>query len=165
MSAQTSWREKMRVIIFEADTPAGKVFDVVLIICIVLSVIVVMLDSVGPISEQHGKLLHLLEWIFTVLFTLEYVVRLACVGRPLRYAGSFFGIVDLMAVLPTYLSLLLPGGHYLLVIRILRVLRIFRVLKLAQYLSEADYLMHALQASRRRIYLFLFTVMTLVVIL
>ncbi|SHK17171.1 voltage-gated potassium channel [Desulfatibacillum alkenivorans DSM 16219] len=152
-------------IIFEADTPAGKAFDVILIISIMLSVLVVMADSVHSIQVQYGKALYVLEWGFTVLFTVEYVLRLICVGKPLRYAGSFFGIVDLLAILPTYLSVLIPGSHYLTVIRVLRLLRVFRVLKLAQYVGEANVLMGALASSRRKITVFLFAVAAMVVIL
>ena len=124
-----------------------------------------MLDSVSSIAAVYGGLFYTLEWIFTILFTVEYFLRLICVGRPLRYVTSFFGIIDLMAILPTYLSLLLPGSRYLVVIWSLRLLRIFRVLKLVQYLGEADLLMRALRASQRKITLFLFTVLNLVVIL
>ncbi len=151
--------------IFEADTPPGKAFDLVLIVSIVLSVLAVVLESVSAIEARHGPALRAIEWSFTLLFTVEYGLRLLCVQRPWRYATSFFGLVDLLAILPTYLSLLLPGTHYLLVIRALRVLRVFRVFKLAQYLSEAQLLKQALVASRRKIAVFLFTVLTLVVII
>lgn len=160
-----NWRNTLYTIIFEADTPAGKIFDEILIITIVLSVIVVMLDSVKEISASYGGLFYSLEWIFTIMFTVEYLLRLICVGRPIRYATSFFGIIDLIAILPAYFSLFLPGSEYLLVVRSLRLLRIFRVLKLVQYLGEADLLMRALRKSRRKITLFLFTVLNLVVIL
>ena len=150
--------------IFEADTPAGRAFDVLLIVSILASVTAVMLDSIGPVRSVHGRLLNGVEWCFTLMFTLEYLLRLACVGRPLKYALSFYGIVDLLAIIPTYLSLVLPGSHYLLVIRILRILRIFRILKLVPYLGEARLLMKALKASGRKIAVFLYTVMTLVVI-
>ena len=112
------WRAKLHEIIFEADTPIGKWFDIVLIISIVLSVIAVMLDSVHSINQKYGHQLFLVEWFFTLLFSLEYILRLACVGRPLRYAISFFGIIDLLAILPTYLSLIIAGSHYLIVIRV-----------------------------------------------
>ncbi len=160
-----SWRKKSFEIIFEADTPAGKWFDIVLIICILLSVIVVMLDSVSSIGTKYGKFLYALEWFFTILFTAEYIMRLICVGRPIRYAVSFFGIVDLLAILPTYMSLIFFGSRYLAVVRVLRVLRIFRVLKLGHHTKEATVLRRALYASRRRILVFLFVVLTLVVII
>ncbi len=159
------WRQELYRIIFEADTRAGKWFDVALIVSIVLSVIVVMLDSSHDFRREYGRVLYVLEWFFTILFSVEYVARILCVGSRLRYMVSFFGIVDLLAVLPTYVSLLIPGSQYLMVIRILRVLRIFRVLSLATYMAEARYLVQALKASRRRIVVFLFTVMTAVVIL
>jgi voltage-gated potassium channel len=151
-------------IIFEADTPAGKLFDVVLIWAILLSVIAVMLDSISAFNKTYGHFLYTLEWFFTILFTIEYILRLTCVGRPIRYAKSFYGIVDLLAIVPTYLSILLPGSQYLLIIRILRILRIFRVLKLVKYMGEARLLIKALQASRLKISVFLFTVLILVII-
>ncbi|NBC16014.1 MAG: ion transporter [Bacteroidetes bacterium] len=161
----SGWRLRGYEIIFESDTPLGKAFDMTLIVIILLSVVAVMLESIGSVHEQYGAWLRAAEWVFTVLFTIEYVVRLICVGRRLRYARSFFGIVDLLAVIPTYLSVLAPGAQYLLVIRLLRVLRVFRVLKLAAYMTEATVLAHALRASRRKIEIFVFTVLTLVCIL
>jgi voltage-gated potassium channel len=158
------WRAKLHEVIFEADTPAGKTFDIVLIICILASVVAVMLESVAPIRARHGRLLNDIEWFFTILFTIEYLLRLICIGRPWKYATSFFGIVDLLAVLPTYLDVLIPGTGYLFVFRILRLLRIFRVLKLVQYVSEANVLLQALRASGRKIIVFLFAVITIVVI-
>lgn len=157
-------RRRLHEIIFEADTPAGKWFDVVLIISIVASVGVVMLDSVEIWRGRYGGMLHGLEWGFTLLFTAEYLLRLFCVRRPLGYAVSFLGVVDLLAILPTYVSLLVPGSQYLIVIRVLRVLRVFRVLKLANYIGEASVLSRALRASRRKITVFLLAVLTLVVI-
>lgn len=159
-----TWRQKLHTIIFEADTPAGKLYDVVLIGSILISVFVVLMDSVHAIRLTYGQWLIAIEWIFTALFTVEYFLRLAVVRRPVNYAFSFFGLVDLAAILPTYLSLMHPVTRYLTVIRMLRLLRIFRVLKLVQYLREAQYLAEALKASRRKITVFLFTVLTLVVI-
>jgi voltage-gated potassium channel len=164
-TSSAQWRESMRVIIFEADTPAGKLFDVLLIVSILLSVGAVMLDTVEAVQTRYGVWLLTLEWFFTILFTIEYALRLACAPRPLGYARSFFGVVDLLAILPTYASLLLPGSHYLLVIRILRVLRVFRVLKLVQYVGEANVLATALRASRHKILVFLLAILALVVIL
>lgn len=158
------WQIKLYEIIFEADTPAGKAFDILLILSIGLSVVTVMLDSINTIRTQYVNLLHAVEWFFTILFTAEYVLRLFCAKRPVRYACSFFGIIDLLAIIPTYFSLFFPGSQYMLVIRILRVLRIFRVFKLVQYLGEANVLMQALYASRRKITIFLFTFVTLVII-
>jgi voltage-gated potassium channel len=157
-------RARLHEIIFEADTKGGRLFDLVLIWSILLSVLAVMLDSVNSINRVHGIFLYRLEWFFTILFTIEYLMRLSCIGRPLRYARSFFGLVDLIAIVPTYLSLLLPGSQYLLVIRILRVLRIFRVLKLAQYIHEANILIRALRGSSRKIAVFFSVILTLVVI-
>ncbi|MCK4502162.1 MAG: ion transporter, partial [Desulfuromonadales bacterium] len=151
-------------IIFEADTPAGKLFDVVLIVSIVVSVTVVMLDSVAALAAQYGQWFLLLEWFFTLMFTVEYLLRLSCIGRPSKYARSFYGVVDLLSILPSYVSLFLPGGKYLLVIRILRLLRVFRVLKLVQYVGESNYLQRALWASRRKIAVFLLSVFLLMII-
>ena len=164
-SPQSPWRHKIHEIIFEADTPAGKWFDIILIICIILSVIAVMLDSVQSIRMEYGEILIYAEWVFTILFTIEYIFRLISVTRPMLYATSFFGIVDLLAILPSYISLFYPGGQYLVVIRLLRILRIFRVLKLVQYVGESKLLIQALRASRRKITIFIFTVLTIVTIL
>ena len=159
------WRSQFHEIIFEADTPAGKLFDVVLIGSIILSVIVVILDSVPWIQFKYGAILYALEWFFTILFTIEYILRLLCVYRPIHYATSFFGVVDLLAILPTYISLFIPGSQYLLTIRVLRLLRIFRVFKLAPYINEAQVITTALRASRRKISVFLLGVMTIVIII
>lgn len=158
------WRGYLYEVIFEHDTPAGKWFDVILILSIALSVIAVMLDSVGSIRKEYGKLLYAIEWGFTILFTVEYVLRIVSIRRPIKYAISFFGIIDLLSIVPTYLNLLLPGSRYLLVLRVLRMLRVFRVLKLVRYVGEANLLLRALAASRRKITVFLFTVLTMVVI-
>ncbi len=159
------WRERLRIIIFEADTPAGKAFDVALLIAIVLSVTAVMLESVSWASARYGAALDAWEWAFTLLFTVEYVLRLISVPKPTHYARSFFGLVDLLAILPTYLSLLIPGAESLLVIRGLRLMRIFRVFKLGQFLGEASLLRRALAASRHKITIFLGMIVILVVIL
>ena len=162
--APSHFRKTLYRIIFEADTAAGKAFDLALILVILLSVLVVLIDSVRDVHENLGELLYLAEWLFTILFTIEYIFRLACVKKPLRYATSFFGIIDLLAILPTYVSLLFPGGQSLLVIRVLRVLRVFRVLKLSRHLQEKQILGKALLASRRKIIVFLSIVVTLVVV-
>lgn len=163
---QLSGRRKILFeVIFEADTPAGKWFDVILILCIVTSVTVVMLSSVGAINQSWGRLLYTLEWVFTILFTIEYIFRLVCVGNAARYAVSFFGLVDLLAIVPSYVGIVLAGTQYLAVVRILRALRIFRVLKLAECVGEANTLKRALLASRKKILVFLFAVLTLVVII
>jgi voltage-gated potassium channel len=158
------WQERMHEIIFEADTPAGMAFDVSLLIAIILSVLAVCLESVTAIREQYGGALHAVEWVFTILFTVEYVLRLLCVGRPWRYARSFYGLVDLLAILPTYVSLFIPGAQSLLVIRALRLLRIFRVLKMVHFLGEERMLHAALRASVRKIIVFLGGVLMVVLI-
>jgi voltage-gated potassium channel len=163
--SEAPWRARLHEIIFEADTPAGRAFDVALIGAIMVSVVVVMLESVHPLAARYGLALRAAEWTLTALFTVEYVLRLLAVRRPLRYAVSFFGIVDLAAILPAYLSLFFPGGQYLLTIRVLRLLRIFRVLKLAEFLTEAHVLGRALRASGHKIAVFIFTVVTLVVLI
>ncbi len=160
-----AWRRAGFEVIFEAETGAGKAFDVLLILSILASVVVVLLDSVTSIRAAHGMLLLKLEWTFTLMFTVEYAFRIFCVSKPLRYITSFYGLVDLLAILPTYVGLLLPGAEVLMVVRVLRVLRIFRVLKLGQYLGEGRLLVTALAASRKKITVFLLGVLTLVVIL
>ncbi|GAB3927863.1 ion transporter [Larkinella terrae] len=159
------WRSRLHEVIFESDTPAGKTFDILLIGSILLSVTVVMLESIKSVRAAYGPVLNGIEWFFTGLFTIEYILRLISVRQPWRYALSFFGLVDILALLPTYLSWLVPGGHYLFTIRILRLLRVFRILKLSEYLSEATTLTTALRASRRKISVFILTVILLVVII
>jgi voltage-gated potassium channel len=155
----------MHEVIFEADTPAGKAFDVVLLVFIVLSVIAVVLESVQGFGASHGPLLRRIEWGFTILFSIEYLLRIVSIGRPSRYVFSAFGVIDLLAILPTYLSLFFTGTQSLIVIRAIRLLRIFRVLKLARFVGEARMLRQALRASLRKIIVFLFTVLTMVVII
>jgi voltage-gated potassium channel len=158
------WRRRIHEIIFEADTPGGKAFDIALLVLIFLSVFIVMLESVTAIRIDYGRPLRLIEWGFTILFTIEYVLRLISVGKPTRYALSFFGIVDFLAILPTYMSLFVAGTQSLLVIRVLRLLRIFRVLKLVHFVGEAQMLRAAIRASVRKIIVFLGAVLTLVII-
>lgn len=160
-----SVRRRMYHVIFEAESRLGRAFDVALILTILLSVAVVMLDSVATYRESHGSLLWTLEWTFTLIFTVEYALRLSCVVSPRKYAFSFFGVIDLLAILPTFIALALPGAKYFLVVRILRILRIFRVLKLATYVQESNQLSRALWASRRKIVVFLFAVFTIVIVL
>lgn len=157
-------RELYRVI-FGHDTTAGKAFDVALIVAILASVIAVMADSVASIRATHSGLLRAVEWAFTGLFTLEYILRLYCVPQPVAYARSFFGVIDVASILPSYLSLLVPGTQYLIVLRILRVLRVFRILKLAEYVGEANVLLVAIRESRRKVFVFIATVVTLAVVL
>ena len=158
-------RNKLYKIIFRSDTPAGKGFDVLLIVSILLSVIVVMLDSVQYYNNKYGDILYIMEWIFTLLFTVEYFLRIYCINRPLIYMRSFFGIIDILSIIPTYISIFFPASRYLSIIRILRVLRIFRVLKLIFYIGEANILMDALVSARRKIIVFLFFIFTLATII
>jgi voltage-gated potassium channel len=157
-------RHRTYEVIFGSDTPPGRLFDVVLIVLILTSVLVIMLESVASVRTEYGSSLRAAEWIFTLLFTVEYVTRLWCVGRPLTYAKSFLGLIDLLAVIPTYVSLLVPGGQVITVVRILRVLRVFRILKLAHYIGEAGVLVRALRASRYKITVFVLTIVSITVI-
>ena len=159
-----SARARAYEVIFGHETLAGKTFDLLLIVAILGSVATVMLESVQSWQADHSGLLRSLEWIFTALFTVEYGLRLWCVDRPRAYASSFFGVIDLAAVTPTYLALLVPGGQVLAVVRILRVMRVFRVLKLARYTGEASVLAGALRAARYKISVFLLAVLSIVVI-
>ena len=159
------WRLRLYTIIFESDTRAGRMFDLLLILTVLTSVAVVVLDSVKSVTAHHETLFDVLEWGFTLLFSVEYVLRLACVRHPLRYATSFFGIVDLLSVLPTYFVFFLPGADALINIRLLRLLRIFRILKLGEYVSEFSFLGAALKASRRKIFVFIGFVLIAVAIL
>jgi voltage-gated potassium channel len=159
------WRLRLYTVIFEADTRAGRLFDQALIVVILLSIVVVMADSVQAVHLTHGRILNGAEWIFTLLFTAEYIARLLCVRKPLRYATSFFGIIDLLAVLPTYLALFVPELHALIDVRVLRLLRVFRVFKLAAYVAEYQFLGSALAASGRKILVFLSVVLMMVLVM
>ncbi len=163
-SLSTSWRNRLYEIIFEADTIAGKAFDVTLLWVIITSIVVVMLESVSSIQARYGNTLRLLEWIFTILFTIEYVARTIAVRRPQSYIFSFLGIIDLLALVPSYMGLFFTGTHYLLAIRIVRLLRVFRIFKLSRFLGEAEVLKTALRSSRHKITVFLVTVLTIVII-
>lgn len=158
-------KNRLHEIIFEADTPSGKFFDVTLLIAILLSVLAVILETVDSIREGHEGFLNILEWTFTVIFSLEYVLRIWLVRKPWKYIFSFMGIVDLLSTIPTYISLFIAGPQYLLVIRTVRLLRVFRVLKLTRYLSEANVLRNALAASAAKITVFIGGVIVLVLIL
>jgi len=163
--ALSPWRESLNEIIFGSETPLGRVFDIGLSISIVLSVIVIMLDSVEAIQNRYGQAIYITEWLFTLLFTLEYGLRLISVRRPWLYFTSFFGLVDLVSILPSYLILLFPGAQSMLAIRILRLLRVFRILKLSAYMDEAQIMMAALSKSSRKIMVFLYSVFMIVVVL
>ncbi len=158
-------KQKIHEIIFEADTPAGKVFDITLLIAIIVSVIAVMLESVQDINERYFDFLYGLEWVLTIFFTIEYVLRLYCVYRPIKYATSFFGIIDLLSILPAYLSLFFAGTHYLMVIRALRLLRVFRIFKLTKFLKESSVILNALRTSRNKIAVFLVFILLCVIII
>jgi voltage-gated potassium channel len=159
-----NWRQQLYVIIFFTDTPAGQRFDRYLLLAILASLVVVMLDSVDAYHSQYGEWLKALEWGFTLLFAIEYGVRLYCSPKPLRYAFSFFGLIDLLAILPAILTLFFADAQYLLIIRVIRMLRVFRVLKLRQYLSQANFLLTALRGSRQKIIVFFASIATLVTV-
>lgn len=161
----TGWRLQLYVVIFEAETKAGRLFDQVLIGIILASVAVVLADSVHDINVKYHRFLVWAEWFFTLVFTLEYIARLLCVRRPLRYARSFYGVVDLLALLPTYLALLVPVVGVLIDVRILRLLRIFRIFKLTAYVSEYQLIGQALRASVRKILVFLVAVLMIVLVI
>ena len=158
-------KNQLYTIIFEADTRAGKTFDLILIFSILLSVFTVLIDSVQYYNNSYGKFIYYFEWFFTILFTIEYFLRIYCIKKSISYIKSFYGVIDLLSIIPTYISIFLPATRYLSIIRILRVLRIFRILKLIMYIGEANLLMKALYSSRRKIIVFLFSILTMVTIL
>lgn len=161
----SSTKQKIYEIIFEADTPAGKLFDVALLFVIIISVGLVLLESVPAIRDNHYQLLRVLEWCITIIFSIEYILRVAIVKKPLRYIFSFYGIIDLLSVLPTYIGLVIAGSHSLVVIRILRLLRVFRILKLTRYTLAGRSLAKAIWNSREKISVFIFFVTMLVIII
>jgi voltage-gated potassium channel len=158
------WKQWLFVIIFKHHTRMGKLFDILLIIAILISVLMLMLSTVKQFGFRYSTWFYYLEWGFTLLFTLEYLLRMVCVKDHRTYALSFYGIVDLLAFLPSYLELVVHGASYLLIIRVIRILRIFRILKLVRYVGEADALMEALRSSRRKIFVFIYAVFILVVV-
>jgi voltage-gated potassium channel len=158
-------KDKLYQVIFEADTRPGKYFDVALLVLIVLSVLLVVLESVSHIREKFGDIFHISEWVITVLFTVEYILRIFIVKKPFKYIFSFYGIIDFLSTIPTYVGLLFTGTPFLLAIRGLRLLRVFRILKLTRYLREAEMIYESFKASRIKISVFLFTVVTLVIII
>ena len=164
-SPTQTWRQRLYTVIFEADTRAGRLFDEVLIAAILVSLLVVVLDSVDGISQHHSGLFTVLEWVFTLLFSAEYLARLWCAPKPWAYARSFFGVVDLLAILPTYLALFFPELHALIDVRVLRLIRVFRVFKLTQYMAEFSHLGRALRASARKILVFLSVVLMVVMVM
>ncbi|MBA65980.1 MAG: ion transporter [Candidatus Marinimicrobia bacterium] len=158
-------KDQLRKIIFGTETLSGRLFDILLIIAIISSVLIVMLDSVLEYHNAYGNIFLKAEWIFTILFTIEYLTRIYCIRLPSSYIFSFFGIIDFLAILPTYISLIIPGAAVFSVIRILRVLRVFRVLKLVQFMGEAELLKKAMIASKRKIFVYLFFLLNLVIVL
>ncbi len=164
MDNSQDWRQRLYIIIFHTDTPAGQRFDNWLLLVILASLVVVMLDSVDAYHRQYAALFDSLEWAFTALFALEYGIRLYCSPKPLRYAFSFFGLIDLLAILPAILTLIFADAQYLMIVRVIRMIRIFRVLKLRQYLTQANFLLTALRGSRQKVTVFLVSVSTLVTV-
>lgn len=160
-----SWRTRLHIIIYGTNTPAGKLFDLILLIVIVASIVLVILESVKEIDEKYHDFLNFAEWVVTVLFTIEYIARIITVKKPLRYITSFYGIVDLLSTIPKYISLLIAGTHALVALRALRMLRIFRILKLGRYLGASNTIVRALKASRAKIFVFLFAVFIASIIL
>ncbi len=165
MPKAITWRAKLHRVIYESNTPAGKTFDVVLLFLIVASIIVVMLDSIEAYNEKYSVLFDVLEWTFTIIFTLEYILRLVCIKRPGMYAISFLGIIDLLALIPSFLAILFPAANSLLVLRALRLLRIFRIFKLTHFLSEMQFLKAAIKSSVKKISIFMLVVLSIVIIL
>ena len=160
-----SWQHRLHEIIYESDTTAGKAFDVSLLVLILTSIVVVILDSVNSLQVRYGSVFFVLEWGFTALFTIEYILRLICIKKPWRYIFSFLGLIDLLAIIPSYLSIFFAGAQSLLVLRALRLMRIFRIFKLVHFLSEMQFLGEAIRGSMRKISIFMLVVLTLVVIM
>ncbi len=160
-----SWREKWYYIIFKSDTPPSKNFDIILLVLIVISVLIVVFDSVKEISLSAGNWFFIIEWVFTIIFTVEYIVRIIVSRKKARYIRSFYGIIDLLSILPTYLSLVVSGSHFLIIIRILRMLRAFRILKLSRYMKASEVLTISLRESKYKIIVFIEVVLTTVVMM
>lgn len=154
-----NWREKLHEVIYEADTPAGKWFDIILIIVIILSLILVMLDSVSSIHDANVEFFLMAEWIVTILFSIEYILRIVCTNKPIKYIFSFYGIVDLLSTMPLYLSLVLVGNSPLMTLRALRLLRVFRILKITKYIGAGNRLAVAIRSSLPKIFVFLYSVL------
>lgn len=164
-SEPSNWRKKLHDTIYESNTTAGKAFDIALLFLIVISIIIVMLDSIDVYHIKYGRFFYLLEWTFTILFTIEYILRLVSINKPWKYVVSFLGIIDLLAIIPSYLSIFLIGAQSLLVLRALRLLRIFRIFKLTHFLTEMAFLKTAMQGSLKKISIFMLVVLSLVIIL
>ena len=159
------WRNKVHKLIFETDTRSGKIFDISLLILIVMSVILVMLESVASFNDTYGEWFKIAEWVITLFFTLEYVLRLICVLKPSKYIFSFYGIIDLISILPSFIELLLGMSSYLSAVRAMRLLRVFRIFKLAKFLKESNSLMIALKASQAKITVFIFFILMMVIVI
>ncbi|GGK15653.1 ion transporter [Yeosuana aromativorans] len=159
-----NWKARLHEIIYEADTPAGKLFDIILLIAILASIVLVMLESVKTIDSKYHDILNIGEWIITILFSVEYIARIVTVKKPIKYITSFYGVIDLLSTIPKYVSILFAGSHALVALRALRLLRIFRILKLARYLGASNNLVSALKASRAKIFVFLFAVLIMSII-
>ena len=164
-SKHSKLKQKLYVIIFKADTRPGKIFDITLLILILISILAVMLESVKSIDSKYGNILNIIEWVITFFFTVEYILRIWVVRNPFKYIFSFYGIIDLMAILPSFLEIIFTGAHGMIIIRALRLLRVFRLFKITRYISESNQLMRALKASRTKISIFLFTVVTIVIVI
>jgi voltage-gated potassium channel len=164
MDSNTGWREQLRIIVFQTDTKAGRRFDKILLLIILCSLLIVIIDSIEAVHRQYADLFAYIEWGFTVVFAVEYILRLYCSPKPLKYAFSFYGLIDLLAIVPGILAIYYSDAQYLLIVRVVRMLRIFRVLKLSPYLKQANYLLAALRGSKQKIIVFLLTVSTLVTV-
>jgi len=161
----SNWRAKVHEIIYEADTPAGKLFDIVLLIAILASILLVMLESIESLDQKYHPFFNISEWIITILFSIEYILRIISVKKPIKYITSFYGVIDLLSTIPKYLSLIFVGTHALVAFRAIRLLRIFRILKLVRFLSASNHLATALKASRAKISVFMLTVIIITIIL
>ena len=159
------WKSKLHEVIYEADTPAGKFFDVALLIVILLSIILVMLESVADLNIKYFWEFYIAEWIITFLFTVEYILRIIAINKPRKYIFSFYGIVDLLSTIPTYIAFIFGGHNLLFAVRALRLLRVFRVLKITRYIGESNRLLVAMRQSRIKIFVFLFTVLIICIIM
>jgi len=161
----SSWRAKVHEIIYEADTPEGKLFDIILLIAILASILLVMLESIESLDEKYHAFFNISEWIITVLFSIEYILRIVSVKQPIKYVTSFYGVIDLLSTIPKYLSLIFVGTHALVAFRAIRLLRVFRILKLVRFLSASNHLVSALKASRAKISVFMLAVLIITIIL
>ncbi|WP_299902200.1 ion transporter [uncultured Aquimarina sp.] len=164
-SKNKNWKHQLHEVIYEADTRAGKTFDLIILIIILASIVLVMLESVSYINDKYASLFNILEWIITIVFTIEYFLRIITINKPRKYIFSFYGVIDLLSTIPKYLSILFVGTHALVALRALRLLRVFRILKLARFIGESNNLVKALKASRAKISVFLFAVLIVAIIL